>query len=103
MAFALENHILRPVRNNRRRCANVGLLLGHRLRRWPNNKPALVQRLVFAVHKQKTLVGVFFWISPMAVHAVWPVISCTYRVTSLTYPPHSALLPRQPRNPGNSN
>ena len=28
--------------------ANAGLLLGQRRRRWPSNKPALVQRLVFA-------------------------------------------------------
>ena len=27
---------------------NVGLLLAHRLRRWPNSKPALVQPLMFA-------------------------------------------------------
>ena len=26
----------------------LGLMLAHRLRRWPNIKPALVQRLVFA-------------------------------------------------------
>ena len=25
-------------------CPSAGLLLGHRLRRWPNNKPALRQR-----------------------------------------------------------
>ena len=28
--------------------SNVGLLLGHRLRRWPNTKPTLVQNIVFA-------------------------------------------------------
>ena len=28
--------------------SNVGLLLGQRLRRWPNNKPTLVQCVVFA-------------------------------------------------------
>ena len=27
---------------------NGGLILGHRLRRWPNIKPQLAQRLVFA-------------------------------------------------------
>ena len=27
---------------------NTGLLLAHRLRRWPNNKPALAERLVLA-------------------------------------------------------
>ena len=31
-----------------RRCPNVGLLLTHRLRRWPNSKPKLGQRLMFA-------------------------------------------------------
>ena len=31
-----------------RRWANVGLLLAHRLRRWPNSKPTLAQRLTFA-------------------------------------------------------
>ena len=28
--------------------ANVSLLLGHRLRRWPNSKPTLSQRFMFA-------------------------------------------------------
>ena len=27
---------------------NAGLLLGHRLRRWPNSKPTLAERLVLA-------------------------------------------------------
>ena len=31
-----------------RRRPNVGLLSGHRLRRWPNNKPTLGRRLIFA-------------------------------------------------------
>ena len=31
-----------------RRLSNIGLLLAHRLRRWPNSKPALAQRLMFA-------------------------------------------------------
>ena len=31
-----------------KRCANGGLMLAHRLRRWPDNKPPLAQRLVFA-------------------------------------------------------
>ena len=31
-----------------RRWYNVGLLLGHRRRRWANNKPTLSERLVFA-------------------------------------------------------
>ena len=34
--------------SNTRCWINVGLLLVQRRRRWPNNKPALVQRLVFA-------------------------------------------------------
>ena len=33
---------------NMRRWTNVGLLLAHRLRRWPNSKPMLGQRLMFA-------------------------------------------------------
>ena len=33
---------------NMRRWHNVCLLLAHRLRRWPNSKPALGQRLMFA-------------------------------------------------------
>ena len=32
---------------NMRRWAYAGLLLGQRRRRWANNKPALVQRLMF--------------------------------------------------------
>ena len=30
-----------------RRCPNAGPMLAHNLRRWPNIKPALVQRLMF--------------------------------------------------------
>ena len=33
---------------NTRRWTNVGLMLAHRLRRWANIKPTLIQRLVFA-------------------------------------------------------
>ena len=42
-----------------RRWPNVGLLLAHRLRRWPNSKPALDQRLVFAgmyTHPQSIII-----------------------------------------------
>ena len=31
-----------------RRRPSVGLLLVHRIRRWPNSKPTLAQRLMFA-------------------------------------------------------
>ena len=34
---------------NTRRSAIVGLMLGHRLRRWPNIKPTLAEGLVFSV------------------------------------------------------
>ena len=34
---------------NMRRWANVGLLLAHRLRRWPKSKPTLAQRLMISV------------------------------------------------------
>ena len=34
--------------SNMRRWSNVGLLLAHRLRRLPNSKPTLDQRLMFA-------------------------------------------------------
>ena len=33
---------------NTRRLSNVGLMLGQRRRRWPNVKPALDKRFVFA-------------------------------------------------------
>ena len=35
---------------NTRRSSNVGLMLGHRLRRWPNIDPPFGKRLVFAGH-----------------------------------------------------
>ena len=34
--------------SNTRRLTNADLMLGHRLRRWPNIKSTSVQRLVFA-------------------------------------------------------
>ena len=52
-----RDHLWECVPANTRRWTNAGLLLGQRLRRWPNINPTLVQRLVFA--------GFFFsFISP---------------------------------------
>ena len=42
-----------------RRWANAGLLLAHRLRRWPNSKPTLAQRLMFAGLPLVLYVGLF--------------------------------------------
>ena len=36
------------VPTNAIRSPNVGLMLGHRLRRWPNSKPTLGRCIVFA-------------------------------------------------------
>ena len=38
-----------PCVSNKQDKANVGLMLAHRLRRWPNNNPTLVHCLVFLV------------------------------------------------------
>ena len=40
--------LFREIPANTRRSANVGLMLGQRRRRWPNIKPTLAERLVFA-------------------------------------------------------
>ena len=40
---------------NMRRWPNIGLLLAHRLRSWPNSKSALSQRLMFAGYVQYLL------------------------------------------------
>ena len=42
------------------RCTNVGLMLAHRLRRWPNIKPTLVQCAVFT-----------YWGRPIGDHHDW--------------------------------
>ena len=39
---------------NARRSLDAGLMLGQRLRRWLNNKPASGQRLVSAWHRHRT-------------------------------------------------
>ena len=39
---------LSGIRENTRYWVNVGLLLGQRRRRWPNNKPTLTQCIMFA-------------------------------------------------------
>ena len=46
----IRGHIMKVDRYpaNMRFWLNVGLLLVHRLRRWPNSKPTLGQRLIFA-------------------------------------------------------
>ena len=37
---------MKVMAENTKRSPNVGLLLGHRRRRWPNSKPILAKRLV---------------------------------------------------------
>ena len=44
------HYYLRTRTTRTRRLTNVGLRLVHRLRRWPNIKPALVKRFVSAVY-----------------------------------------------------
>ena len=73
--YVIESR-LRLYPANTRRWTNADLMLAHRLRRWPNIKSALVQRLMFAgyhwklleyrIKKQIYLVGLFvkratFW------------------------------------------
>ena len=41
-------YCLQDFRTDTRRLINVGLMLVHRLRRWTNVKPTLIQRLVSA-------------------------------------------------------
>ena len=52
--YVIESRLrLHP--GNTRRWTNADLMLAHRLRRWPNIKSALVQRLVFAGYFWKLL------------------------------------------------
>ena len=44
----LHDQLLNELHKSKMRSVNVGLMLGNRLRRWSNNKPTLVYRLVFA-------------------------------------------------------
>ena len=50
MALEYPNIVFYPA--NMRGWPNVGLLLAHRLRNWPNSKPALSQRFMFAGYVQ---------------------------------------------------
>ena len=54
---------------NIKRCPNVGLLLGHRLRRWPYTKPTLGQRFIFAVHPL-LVIGIRFVHSGLTLEAL---------------------------------
>ena len=56
---------------NMRRWPNVGLLLAHRLRSWPNSKPALSQRLMFAGYVHYLL---HMYNSAMPYIVAWVVI-----------------------------
>ena len=49
-SYHLVHYYLRTQPARTRHLTNVSLMLVHRLRRWPNIKPALVKRLVFAVY-----------------------------------------------------
>ena len=53
MALECPDIVFYPA--NMRRWPNVGLLLAHRLGSWPNSKPALSQRLMFAGYVQYIL------------------------------------------------
>ena len=53
MALECPDIVFYPA--NMRRWPNIGLLLAHRLRSWPNSKSALSQRLMFAGYVQYLL------------------------------------------------
>ena len=50
--YATHRYVMNDLHNNRvdpantKRSASAGVMLAHRLRRWPNIMPALVQRVV---------------------------------------------------------
>ena len=46
--IVIPDELIAYIPANTRRSPNVGLLLAHRLRRWPNINPTLGERLVFA-------------------------------------------------------
>ena len=62
---------------NTRRWPNAGLMLAHRMRRWPSIKPALVQRFVFA-GSQFVLWWVCLWFISLQ-HFPWYRQSSTRR------------------------
>ena len=57
--FVLVRNVMWLV--NTRRRPNGGLMLAHRLRRWPSIRPALDQRLVFAGLRAGLLVVTTGW------------------------------------------
>ena len=65
MALECPDIVFYPA--NMRRWPNIGLLLAHRLRSWPNSKSALSQRLMFAGYVQYLL--------HIHVHSAMPYIS----------------------------
>ena len=55
MALECPDIVFYPANMRVRRWPNIGLLLAHRLRNWPNNKSALSQRPMFAGYVQYLL------------------------------------------------
>ena len=68
---------------------NVGFLLAHRLRRWPNSKPTLGQRLMLArwrTHNERRLTPVFLRFFCMVFSTSFSLAdSCWVSITSSTY------------------
>ena len=70
-------HVVIPMHiiSNTRRWTNAGLKLAHRLRRWPNINPALVQRLVFAGTGIHALHPVHYIRLPTMLEQCWASVS----------------------------
>ena len=49
LRLAQNNHLIKPTDH----CANAGLMLGQRRRRWPNIKPGLDYCIVFYVNQSR--------------------------------------------------
>ena len=90
-------------RSNTRRWPDVGLMLAHRLWRWPNISPVLVYRVMFGGATQNVGQRHRWWanINPALVQSIVPVLpACRYwqhevlNVGLNGYWPASATLPK---------
>ena len=83
--FIMISSVNRPTPANTTHWNNVGLMLGHRLRRWPNIKPTLFQCVVFAgtwyMDKYHCVITTNIPFNTRCnSHGDYRVICCLYRV-----------------------
>ena len=87
--FNVSSLLARDCPANTRLWTNDGIMFGYRLRRWPNIKPSLFQRLVFAGWLQASVCHYIAGIGPTLFHRHW---STQFRPLQKPFCKHRTIL-----------